>query len=85
MEKFTSIDSYIIPNRGTVLVVINDQDRLKDNSGLLNKLVEIDSQFYLVRGVEYFAVKTIPKGKPMGLLVEDLYSALGYQESLFSQ
>lgn len=71
MIKYTSTDSFYINNRGLVFSVKNDKDRPRDNSGLLNEIVEIDGKLYIVKGVESFAKFEILKDEPIGLLVEE--------------
>lgn len=69
MKEYKSIDSFEIKEHGTVFMVMNDEDRTRDNNDLINTEVIINDVVYKVKGVDSFAIKNIKKGNPIGLLV----------------
>jgi hypothetical protein len=77
MRKFDAEGWYEITGRGLVVSVRNDEDFAKDSTHLIGEIVRIDGVEYKVKGVEAFALATIRKGSPIGLLVERCNSNTG--------
>lgn len=70
VRQFKAQSWYDIKGRGRVAGVINDEEFAKDSNHLIGELVSIDDEVYRVRGVEAYALATIRRGAPIGLLVE---------------
>lgn len=70
MRKFTAEGWFDITGRGRVASVRNDEDFDRDTKHLIGERVEIDGAVYEVLGVESYALQTIRKGMPIGLLVK---------------
>ncbi len=70
MIEFNAIEHLDIKGRGHVITVHNDRDYDRNKpSHLIGNTVLIDGSEYLVKGVESWALQTIHKGVPIGLLV----------------
>lgn len=67
--KYKSLDSFEIKDRGTVFILISDQDC--EPKDLLGSQIIIDDNLYTIKGVEYHPVANprIHKGEKVGLLV----------------
>lgn len=70
IQEYTSISTFEI-NRGVVFVVENEKTRDRDKNDLLGSEVIIDGINYIVKGVESYAMSTIPAGAAIGLLVSE--------------
>lgn len=70
MRRYQALDWFDIKGRGRVASVSNDEAFERDAAHLIGEVVEIDGAQYKVLGVESWALQTIRKGAPIGLLVE---------------
>lgn len=70
MRSYHANDWFDIKGRGRVAEVRNDEEFQRDKGHLIGEVVEIDGKQYKVLGVESYALATIRKGSPIGLLVE---------------
>ena len=65
MENFKSIKKFYIKGRGDVFLV-----KLNSDKNILEKIVKIDNEEYLVKGIE--SQGNLKEGKEVGLLVTKL-------------
>jgi hypothetical protein len=71
MREYKAVDWHRVTGRGDVANVLNDEEYENGKSHLIGEKVLIDGQVYTVAGVEAFALRIIPKGSPIGLLVRE--------------
>lgn len=72
MTEYESITSFNIEKWGKVVLVYCDKDR--DRTELANLVgtdVLIDGLEHTIKGVESYALPTIRKGTPIGLLIDE--------------
>lgn len=73
MLEFKSLNEFHIKGRGKVFSVSNDRDRdFNDFSDIIGEKVKIDGKIYYACGVEKYAIPTISKGLPIGILVKEI-------------
>lgn len=70
IPTFTNAEWFQLKGRGDVASVSIDRDCRKDQLLETFKRVVIDGKEYDVKDVESWALETIRKGQPIGLLVE---------------
>ena len=69
MREFHVLDWYHVTGRGDVAYVLNDEEYENGRGHMIGETVLLDGKEYVVKGIEYHCVLTVPKGVNIGLHV----------------